>query len=213
MPVRKVSGRGRNMIGLFPSLKLGRMVAFESLIEQDYLYVLDYETEVTWFEEQPLTISYAWQEKSYEYTPDFHVTRPTGHELVECKPTVFVQKTENQRKFAAAQEWCQQQGWSFSIVTDQALRKGYRLANIKLLTRYARFKLSPELLEQAQAYLQNKTGPIPLLEAGRYLVPEHPAQGMAALFHMAFYQRIGIDLDDHAITEQDLIWSMKEPTG
>ena len=73
MPVRKVSGRGRNMIGHFPSLKLGRMVAFESLIEQDYLYVLDYETEVTWFEEQPLTIAYTWQEKPYEYTPDFHV--------------------------------------------------------------------------------------------------------------------------------------------
>jgi hypothetical protein len=43
------------MIGLFPSLKMGRMVAFESLIEQDYLYVLDYEAAVTAFEEQPLT--------------------------------------------------------------------------------------------------------------------------------------------------------------
>ncbi len=212
MPVRKVSGRGRNMIGHFPSLKLGRMVAFESLIEQDYLYVLDYETEVTWFEEQPLTIAYTWQEKPYEYTPDFHVMRSTGHELVECKPTVFVNKTENQRKFAAAREWCQQQGWSFSIVTDQDLRKGCRLANIKLLTRYARFKLSPELLEQAQSHMREINRPIPLLEAGRCLAPEHPSQGMAALFHLAFYHRVGIDLDDHPITEQDLIWSTKEPT-
>ena len=35
MAVRKVSNRGRNMIGRFPSLKLGRMVAYESLIELD----------------------------------------------------------------------------------------------------------------------------------------------------------------------------------
>jgi hypothetical protein len=41
-----MSHRGGNMIGLFPSLKLERMVAFESLIEQDYLYVLDYEQDV-----------------------------------------------------------------------------------------------------------------------------------------------------------------------
>ena len=138
--------------------------------------------------------------------------RSTGHELVECKPTVFVNKTENQRKFAAAREWCQQQGWSFSIVTDQDLRKGCRLANIKLLTRYARFKLSPELLEQAQSHMREINRPIPLLEAGRCLAPEHPSQGMAALFHLAFYHRVGIDLDDHPITEQDLIWSTKEPT-
>lgn len=37
------------MIGLFPSLKMGRMAAFESLIEQDYLYVLDYDAAVTAF--------------------------------------------------------------------------------------------------------------------------------------------------------------------
>jgi hypothetical protein len=56
MPVKKVSNRGGNIIGRFPSLKLGRMVDFESLIERDFIYVLDFEPDVESFSEQPLTI-------------------------------------------------------------------------------------------------------------------------------------------------------------
>ena len=63
------------MIGLFPSLKMGRMVAFKSLIEQDYLYVLDFEAAVTAFEEQPVSIEYLWEGDQHKYTPDFLVRR------------------------------------------------------------------------------------------------------------------------------------------
>ena len=37
MPVRKVSNRGGNTIGHFPSLKMGRMIDYESLIERDLI--------------------------------------------------------------------------------------------------------------------------------------------------------------------------------
>ena len=81
MAVRKVSNRGGNIIGHFPSLKMRRMVAFESTIERDYLYLLDYDPSVTNFEEQPLTISYAYQGKSYHYTPDFRVRQSERERL------------------------------------------------------------------------------------------------------------------------------------
>jgi hypothetical protein len=58
MPVRKVSNRGGNIIGRFPSLKLERMVDFESLIERDFIYMLDFDSDVVSFTEQPLTIEY-----------------------------------------------------------------------------------------------------------------------------------------------------------
>ena len=58
MPVRKVSNRGGNAIGRFPSTKMGRMIAFESLLERDFIYLLDYDPTVDWFEEQPLSIEY-----------------------------------------------------------------------------------------------------------------------------------------------------------
>ena len=107
MPVRNVSNRGGNVIGKFPSLKMQRMIAFESLLERDFIYLLDYDTAVTWFEEQPLTIEYQHEGKLLHYTPDFHLVEHGQHVLVECKPEHFVNTTDNSRKFAVAQAWCQ----------------------------------------------------------------------------------------------------------
>jgi len=45
-PVRKATNRGKNIIGYFPSVKMGRMINFESLIERDFIYLLDFEQEV-----------------------------------------------------------------------------------------------------------------------------------------------------------------------
>lgn len=194
MGVRQVSHRGGNMIGRFPSLKLERMVAFESLLEQDYLYVLDYERDVLLYEEQPFTVEYLWRDKIRRYTPDFHVTRAERHELVECKPAARVDAEENQRKFAAARQWCRESGWRFVVVTDEALRNGHRLANIKLLTRYARLAVTPQITHQITQHLQNAPSPITLLEMARFWFPQHPQQGMAALLHLAFHHQIALSL-------------------
>jgi hypothetical protein len=86
MPVRKVSNRGGNAVGRFPSTKMGRMIAFESLLERDFIYLIDYDSAVEWFEEQPLSIEYLHESKLLHYTPDFHLLESGQHVLVECKP-------------------------------------------------------------------------------------------------------------------------------
>src|SRR5258708_23583958 len=139
MPVRKVANHGSNIIGRYPYLKMGRMVAFESTIKRDYIYLLDYEPAVTSFAEQPLTIEFSCDGAVFHYTPDFHVVENGLNVLVECKPVRFMDTDENQRKFVAALEWCANCGWSFQIVSDKQLRAGYRLRNIKLLTPFARY--------------------------------------------------------------------------
>jgi hypothetical protein len=39
MSVRKVTNRGGNIIGKFPSFKMKRAIQFESTLERDYLYL------------------------------------------------------------------------------------------------------------------------------------------------------------------------------
>ncbi len=114
MAVRKVSHRGGNMIGKFPSLKMKRMIAFESLIEQDCLYVLDYEPDVEFIGEQPFTIEYPFGGKTLRYTPDFHVIRRGRNWLIECKPDSLVETDDNRRKFNAARAWCAERDWTFA---------------------------------------------------------------------------------------------------
>lgn len=154
MPVRKVYRHGRNIIGKIPSVKMERMIAFESLIERDFIYLLDYEQEVQWFEEQPLSIEYQHEGKILHYTPDFHLLENGRNVLVECKPEKFISTSENRLKAAIARRWCQDRSWEFRIVTDQQIRAGFRLQNIKLLTRYSRQKVSPEIVRRIHLLME-----------------------------------------------------------
>lgn len=54
MLVRKViTRRGRRFRGYFPSRKLGRMVAWESLTERDVILLLEFSPGVLSYQEQP----------------------------------------------------------------------------------------------------------------------------------------------------------------
>lgn len=195
------------MIGRFPSLKMGRMVAFESLIEQDYLFLLDFEPDVVTFSEQPLQIEYVWEDKSLHYTPDFHVIRSTGEELVECKPQKLVNRDDNQRKFKVARELCQSQNWFFRVVTDEEIRAGHRLNNIKLLTRHARVCLHPDVLQQAIHCLHSLLYPQPLKNVAGIIWPDQPWIGVSMLLHMAYHHQIELGLDHEPITTSTMIQS------
>ena len=78
-------------------MKMQRMIAFELLLERDFLYLLDYDPVVMQFEEQPERIAYEYGEKTHHYTPDFRVVEAEQTALVECKPERFVNSEENRR--------------------------------------------------------------------------------------------------------------------
>src|SRR5437016_4446366 len=57
MPVRKVPKNYRNLTGLVPNTRTSSMTAFESSLERDFLLLLDFDPDVTFYEEQPVTIA------------------------------------------------------------------------------------------------------------------------------------------------------------
>ena len=195
MPVRKVSSHGRNVIGRFPSLKMGRMIAFESLLERDFIYLLDYDQQVERFEEQPLTIEYGFDDQQRHYTPDFYVMLAGHSVLVECKPEHFVNTDENQRKFVVAHDWCIQRGWEFRVVTDQQVRGGFRLQNIKQLTQYARLTLAAEARSRIDAFLRQAPATLNLQQIVQALEPDDPQHVLTSLLHLAFHHEIELLLD------------------
>lgn len=139
MNTRKITNKGvKKVIGKFPSLKMHRLVWWESQIERDYIYLLEFDPSVISYEEQPLRISYRLNGKERHYTPDFLVKRVNKSLIVEVKPEEEVQKEENQRLFHIAKAICARNNYEFVIVTDKMIRVQPRLDNIKLLTRYQR---------------------------------------------------------------------------
>lgn len=205
MPVRKVSNRGGNVIGYFPSIKMGRMIAFESLIERDYLYLLDYTPQVEWFEEQPLTIPYAHANHLLHYTPDFHLIEAGRDVLVECKPNAFVTTPENQRKFRVAHRWCAEHDWKFRVVTDQQLRVGFLLQNVQLLTRYARYSVPPTTKGCLYARLYATRSAIPMKDLVASVSNTDSRAVIAAILCLAFHQELVLSLDAAPISDDTCV--------
>lgn len=212
VPVRKAANRGKNIIGYFPSLKLGRMINFESLIERDLIYLLDYEPQVEQFCEQPLSIEYPHDGKKHQYTPDFHVLYADQNLLVECKPKQFVDKPENQVKFNAAKEWCQAHGWIFGVITDEQLSANWRVENIKLLTRFARYAITAEVKDRILTCLATATRPVTIAEVTHATHPTTPQAGLIPILHLAFHHQVYLPLTEAKINPDTPISLTALPT-
>ena len=71
MPVRRIPRYGaQKNIGKFSSVKTGLVAWYESLLERDKMYLLDFDPLVTFWREQPLKIRYVLNGKTHFYTPD-----------------------------------------------------------------------------------------------------------------------------------------------
>ncbi|MEL7035074.1 MAG: hypothetical protein AAFO04_05575 [Cyanobacteria bacterium J06592_8] len=59
VPARKITNTGtRKNIGKFSSRKMGQIVWYESLLELDYIYLLEIDPDVVAFASQPFQLQY-----------------------------------------------------------------------------------------------------------------------------------------------------------
>jgi hypothetical protein len=144
MVVRAINNLGgMKRIGKFPSIKLGRLVWWESPLESDYIHLLEPDSAVTFYKEQPLRIRYTFRGKEHFYTPDFLVQIGSKIKIVEVKPEKKAFDEKYQELFRIAAQACCQKGYEFVVVTDTMIRAQPKLDNIKVLWRYARTPLHP----------------------------------------------------------------------
>ncbi|NMM29231.1 MAG: heteromeric transposase endonuclease subunit TnsA [Glaciimonas sp.] len=143
MPVRKIPKNYLCVTGSFASRKNGQMGGFESLLEKEYMLLLDFDDSVERFEEQPVTVPVPGVVKGY--TPDvivhFRADPATGQTrpplLTEIKHSDDIKKNAEKyaAKFAAAKQYAIERGWEFGLTTEKDIRTP-RLANIKFLREY-----------------------------------------------------------------------------
>lgn len=143
MPVRKIPKNHLTVTGSFASRKNGSMGNFESLLEKEYMMLLDFDDDVESFEEQPVNIPVPGVPRGY--TPDvlvhFHGDADTGQVrksfLTEIKHTDDLKKNAEKYapKFAAAEQYAAVRGWQFGLTTEKEIRT-IRLTNLKFLREY-----------------------------------------------------------------------------
>lgn len=157
MSVRRVSNWGGNIIGSFPSLKNGQPAHYESTIERDLLYFLEYDHTVRCYTMQPMVIEGLGPDGAiHRYTPDVLVERTAGRTLVECKPAVRQDEPHTKQQLFLGQQWADANQHDFVLITDADLRTSHRLANLKLLWRYARLPVPHAVTERCLRVLMTK---------------------------------------------------------
>lgn len=154
MGIRRVRNSGGNVIGTFPSLKMREQIPYESTIERDLLFFLEYDVSVVRYQAQPFAITGSSADgAAHTYIPDFQVIRTDSKEIVECKPTAHLNEAHARQQLALGQAWADANQHLFVVITDTDLRTGHRLANLKLLWRYSRLCVPPPITSRCRSIL------------------------------------------------------------
>jgi len=137
--VRRTTHR---VVGRSPSLKVGRMIHWESQIERDMIKLLEFDPAVLRYAEQPTPMKYLKDGKQRQYTPDFLVETRSGLSVIEVKPAAHLTKEPFCSLLPVIREYYDGQNIPFSVMTDVEIRREPRLANISLILRYQRQNVS-----------------------------------------------------------------------
>lgn len=207
MPVRKVSNRGGNIIGSFSSLKMKSSIKYESTIERDFLYFLEYDPTVVEYYAQPMVIETTDKKgKVHTYTPDFRVIRIDRKEIIECKPEALLDQPHSQQQIEMGVEWTNNNDHNFVIVTDTDLRKDHTLANLKLLWRYSRLALPAVMAANCITYLKMHPEGVMFEDLTRFLAyvantteMQQPYRQAPFIYSMLFRYIMKVDLTQPVI--------------
>lgn len=193
MAVRKISNKGtKKVIGKFPSLKMRRVIWWESQLERDYIYLLEFDLDVVSYEEQPLRIEYYVNGKKHRYTPDFLVKRGDKRAIVEVKQEKEALKEKNQSLFRIVSDICTRNGYEFIVVTNTMIRVQPRLSNIKLLTKYQRTSIDDPQYQIICYELFAKRPEIRLIEVIQFFASRNI--GKQIIYALLYWGVLAVDL-------------------
>lgn len=130
-----VTYRSGHFTGFVPSRKNGDVVQYESILERDYIQLLEADPGVLRYSEQPKPICWSDGEESYTTTFDFVVVRTDKSKyLAEVKPLEKVRKYKLDELYGHARAAAWSVGYSdLELWTDREIRAMPRLGNAELV--------------------------------------------------------------------------------
>lgn len=142
-PVRRagVYQRQRHMPGLWFSTTVGRFMEYESLLERDWMLLLDFDREVEWMCEQPLRLRYVKEGKSASHVPDLLAWRAGKPELCDVKSEERVEDPEFRAQVQATGLACAAAGLGYRVLSEPDRQ---RLVNVRWLAGFREPPADPD---------------------------------------------------------------------
>jgi hypothetical protein len=162
MAVRKLKKSYISCIGYFKSCKNNKQLAFDSILERECFYYLEFDDEVISYEEQPFTMYYELNGSRTRYTPDILVTyRDASQKLYEVKYKDEIDSDEElQYKLSILKdEVLKQKQLAFEVFTDLMLDDVY-MKNCTFLYKYAFLQKDNLLTLKVSNAINNQNAPV-----------------------------------------------------
>ncbi|MBL0121598.1 MAG: TnsA endonuclease C-terminal domain-containing protein [Betaproteobacteria bacterium] len=202
-PVRKIHNRSpHKVIGRFPSNKSRFCIWWESQLEQDCLFHLEFDREVAAISGQPFHVSYVLNGKRRRYTPDFLVEGSNLRDVIEVKPLAKTLTPEFRLWKAAVTEVLARHKYRFFIKTELDLRREPELSNLKWLYRFLRTEATDYQCQQLLAQIQRGARTVGAVQAHARV---HNSD-VELVWHLIATRAVEVDLNQR-LTEQSLISS------
>ncbi len=199
MAVRKIKKSYRSVTGYFMSRKNNQQLAFESTLERDLFMILEFDSSVISFEEQPFKLRYICDGAQRPYTPDCLVNYKESSSIYEVKYQNEINSDPDlQNKLACIKKHFTKEGkYPFKIFTDTDINPVY-LQNLKFLYKFAFLKPNLELTQLISNGIHTISSPISIKDF-LYTVIIDKAQHLKALPYLWHFITIHphiLDLDE-----------------
>lgn len=204
MPVRKIPKNYLFVTGGYSSQKNKVMDSFESLLEKDYLMLLDFDDEVESFEVQPVRIPVIGVRNGYvpdvlvKFLPDPETGEIRNQLLVEVKHSDDLKRNHAKyvKKFEAAHAYAEERDWQF-VVMDQTQIRIPRLTNLKFLREYRNVEPSEQDVNNVlkQVKKLSKLASVITLLAAICKHDDDRLYWLPIIWHMVVTKQLVVDLD------------------
>jgi hypothetical protein len=134
-PVRTpgVYQRQRHMPGRWFSTTAGRFLEYESLLERDWMLLMDFDREVEWICEQPLRLRYVKDGKPASHVPDLLVWRQGAPVLFDVKSQERLEDPLFRAQVEATGVACAEAGIGYRVLSEPARQL---LVNVRWLAGF-----------------------------------------------------------------------------
>ncbi len=208
VPVRRpgVYQRQRHMPGCWFSTAAGRLLEYESLLERDWMLLMDFDHGVEGVCEQPLRLGYRKGGRPASHVPDLLVWRGAAPELCDVKSADRVEDPEFQAQVRAMELACAEAGLAYRVLCEPDRQL---LMNARWLSGFREAPPDPDG-ECARMLCVLAAGPATISELLAGVI--EPALARPILMHLLWAGRVLVDVGA-PLTEESRVWAAARGTA
>jgi hypothetical protein len=188
------------MPGRWFSTTAGGFLEYESLLERDWMLLLDFDREVEWICEQPLRLRYLADGRSASHVPDLLAWRSGTPELCDVKSAERVEDPGFRAQVRATEQACAEAGFGYRVLCEPDRQL---LMNVRWL---AGFREPPPDRDA------ERTRMLAVLAGGRSAISElladarEPVLARPVLMHLLWAGDVLVDVAE-PIAEESVVWA------